>query len=708
VAAAAGVTLAAAVALGAYLLWPRPTASVNPDAVAIVPFRVSGAAPELGYLREGMLDLVAARLTGEASARALDPRSVMAAWRRAGGSERADLPEAAALDVAHRLGAGQLLLGGVVGPPAHLTLSASLVGEGRARAEARTEGSADSLAQLVDRLIAQLITEGAGESHGLDGLVNAPLPALRLYLEGQAAQRRAEYTVAVDRFGRALDLDSTFALAGLGLAGAAGWAASPGAARRGLERAWAGRDRLSPRDRALVLAEVGPNYPATSTLVQHLQAWEQAANLAPDQPERWYELGDIYFHHGPYLGIVASRRSAADLFRRSVALDSNTSALGHLVEVAVLDGDTAGVRRLGQLYLARDTSGELLEFYRWRIAEGLHADRALAALRAGYGRARLESLWRIMNHAALDAQRLDDADSAAAVIQARAGRSADWQRSKTYLHAYLVNRGRPRAALADTAAEADAEYGPHAALYQRVLDGLYGDGDSADAGGAARILAGLAARRPTGPADRAVAGTDLCVATLWQLSHGVTAGAAQAVGSLRAERPGDTPEAITTDRVCAALLEAKLAWGGGAGTPSRVAALDRLDSLLRGGPGGQRSGPDAAFTLSPAYVRTVVGISPCGFEDFANLEVAHLRERQGDRRAALAAVRRRSYAYHLSDYLAAHLREEGRLAALVGDTTGAIAAYRHYLALRSDPEPSLRPRVEAVRTELAGLTSAQR
>jgi hypothetical protein len=153
--------------------------------------------------------------------------------------------------------------------------------------------------------------------------------------------------------------------------------------------------------------------------------------------------------------------------------------------------------------------------------------------------------------------------------------------------------------------------------------------------------------------------------------------------------------------VCAALLEAKLAAASGAAGAG--AALDRLDSLMRSGPGGSRNGPPVSFTLSPAYVRSTVGISPVGFEDFVNLEVARLRERQGDLRAALAAVRRRPYAYHLTDYLAPHLREEGRLAALTGDRSGAIKAYRHYLALRSDPEPALRPGVDTIRAELAKL-----
>jgi serine/threonine-protein kinase len=691
VAAAAGV-LALALALLGYLWWPHPKAALDPNLVAVIPFRVGGAAPALSYLREGMIDLVAARLTGGGGARAADPGSVMAAWRRGGGSETGDLPEDAVRELARRLGAGQVLVGGVVGTPDHVAFTASMfpVQGGNPRAEAKVEGVADSLPQLVDRLIAQLITEETGGSHGLEGMVNRPLPALRLFLEAQAAYRRGDYGDAVVRYERALDLDSTFALAGLRLASAAGWTTAPGAGRRGLEAAWSSRDRLSSRDQALLLANVGPDYPAVSTAAQHLAAWERAVELAPDQAERWYELGDMYFHEGPYLEVESTWRRAADAFRRSEALDSGTAPLGHLLELAMLDGDdTAAVRRLGATYLAHDSSGELLGFYHWRIAEGVHDERALTALRATYRQMALPSLWRIMNYAVLDGRRLDDADSAAVAIRAKAGRSSDWQRSKTYLHAFDINRGRPSAALADTARPDEAEYAPHTALYQRVLDALYGDGDSANGGRAARELA-----RASGPID-------LCVATLWRLSQGELGGAAQAIARLRARTTDDSPESRTSNSVCAVLLEAKLAAASGAAGAG--AALDRLDSLMRSGPGGSRNGPPVSFTLSPAYVRSTVGISPVGFEDFANLEVARLRERQGDRAAALAAVRRQPYAYHLTDYLAPRLREEGRLAALTGDRSGAVKAYRHYLALRSDPEPALRPEVETVRAELAKL-----
>ena len=693
-------------ALVAYLLWPKPAVALDPNLVAVAPFRVRGAAPALGYLREGMIDLVAARLTGEGGARATDPGSVMAAWRRAAGSDADDLPERDALGLARRLGAGRLLIGGVVGTPDHVALTASLrpVEGGGPRAEAKVEGVADSLPQLVDRLIAQLITEEAGAPHGLAGLVNRPLPALRLYLEAQAAYRRANYADAVARLSQALDLDSTFALAGLRLASAAGWTTAPGAGRRGLERAWSSRDRLSPPDLALLMAEVGPDYPAVSPLAKHLPWWERAVDLAPDQPERWYELGDVYFHEGFYLQIESTRQRAAEAFRRSVALDSGTAPLGHLIEIALLADDSATVRRLASLYLARDSSGELLGFYRWRIAEGLHDEPALTALRAQYRQMRLPSLWRIMNYAVLDGRRMEDAESAAVAIRATAGRGSDWQRSKTYLHAFEINRGHPAKALGDTARPDEDEYAPHTALYERVLDALYGDGDSVNGGQAARELARLTERPvPGGSEARAIAQTDLCVTTLWQLSHGELGGAAQAIVRLRSRAPGDSPASLTTSTVCAALLEAKLAAATGAA--GAAAALDRLDTLMRTGPGGSRNGPPVSFTLSPAYVRSTVGISPSGFEDFANLEVARLRERQGDLRAALSAVRRRSYAYHLTDYLAPHLRQEGRLAALTGDSAGAVRAYRHYLALRSDPEPALRPAVEAVRAELAKLAA---
>jgi hypothetical protein len=58
-------------------------------------------------------------------------------------------------------------------------------------------------------------------------------------------------------------------------------------------------ERAEPIRPALLLAEVGPDYPAVSPLAKHLAWWKRAVDLAPHQPERRYELGDEYFHEGP-------------------------------------------------------------------------------------------------------------------------------------------------------------------------------------------------------------------------------------------------------------------------------------------------------------------------------------------------------------------------------------------------------------------------
>jgi hypothetical protein len=128
--------------------------------------------------------------------------------------------------------------------------------------------------------------------------------------------------------------------------------------------------------------------------------------------------------------------------------------------------------------------------------------------------------------------------------------------------------------------------------------------------------------------------------------------------------------------MCAAAAEAQLA--AARRRPNAAAALARLDRLLAAGSDVQQLFPTVA---------TVIAV--------------RLYEARGDRQHALALARRRTFWWNW--LLSTPLREEGRLAALVGDTAGAIRAYQHYLALRSDPEPRLRPGVDRVRTELARL-----
>jgi hypothetical protein len=61
-------------------------ATSNPKLVAVLPFRISGSNPDLAWLREGLVDLLAIKLTGVEGLHAAEPSAVLGAWRRVAGS----------------------------------------------------------------------------------------------------------------------------------------------------------------------------------------------------------------------------------------------------------------------------------------------------------------------------------------------------------------------------------------------------------------------------------------------------------------------------------------------------------------------------------------------------------------------------------------------------------------------------------------------
>jgi tetratricopeptide (TPR) repeat protein/predicted negative regulator of RcsB-dependent stress response len=702
--------VAALIALGLVLFGrSRPVLlAADERTVMILPFRVAGADPGLGYLREGMVDLLAAKLTGDGGPRSVDPRTVISAWRREGGSAHDDLPEERALAVARRLGAGRLIEGSVVGPPERVVLTASLVkvSGGRTPLSVSVEGPLDSLSALVDRLTARLLAGEAGEAENLANLTTTSLPALEAYLEGRAAYRSGRYIEAVQQFGRALEIDSTFALAGLGLRAAALWTSAPEEATRGLALAWAARDRLGKRDRLFLVAAAGPRYPAPTPWIEDLAAWERVVEASPDQPEAQYELADLLFHDGPAFDADDSWNRAARGFARAFALDSTfTSPLSHLIELAAITHDTASLRGLSALYLSRNPRADDADYVRWRLVTGVGDTAEQTAVRARFGQLPIHQLMIIAQIGQYDGIALQDVERAMELIPGRAQTRGEREGTLFMLRLYALNRGRPDAASRATAAleSYDSPSMPHGSLYLRVLDALYWNGDTASAAVAVSKLAGSAGAPP---ARRAPARTsqllDICVTELWRLARGDTrtseraivqlregAGvAAQAYSQLRegasARDVAFLPDLAYSVQLCAGLLDAMRSALDTSGMADQT--LERLDSLAR--------------ARSDEAQRELVHA--------ANLEIARLQESRGNLTGALQALRRRAYFSWDLDYFSTTLREEGRIAVLTGDRAGAVRAYQHYLALRSDPEPSQKPEVEQVRSELATLLAEPR
>src|SRR5689334_3020815 len=443
--AAAGAAGLLLILVIAWLTRGESPLHVDSAVVAVAPFRVSGADSSLSYLREGMVDLLAAKLSGTAGLRAADPRGVLAAWRRKARGP-GDLPEQDAVRVSQGLGAGRLIQGDVVGTRQQITINAAVLDtrNHRVTGQASVEGSPDSLPRLVDRLAGQLLALEAGESEQrLANLTSTSLPALRAYLDGQALIREGGYKQAAQKFSLALQQDSSFALAGLGLSRAGQWFGQ-GTDGPGSVLAWNYRDKLAPADRALLDVYLGPRWPAPSRVLDFITASEQLVQLAPDNAEAWEVLGDNLYHNGGLVGMPDALPRAAQAFARAIALDSSFApALEHGISLALALGDTAGARKALARMLQVDSSSGNVATARWVLASALGDSASRRdALRS-------DSLvgGLMIGGAVTFGLPLQDADSVLRLNQSHAIQADDQAEIQRMSHLNSIISGRPHNAL---------------------------------------------------------------------------------------------------------------------------------------------------------------------------------------------------------------------------------------------------------------------
>lgn len=687
IAAAAGALLPLVIAyVGARWAGAPPG---SPNLVAVFPFRVSDADSSLAWLHEGIVELLTIRLAGDGGYQLADPAMVLAHWDRRVATSRLDAPHDVVLGVAAQVEAARVIEGSITGSAQRITLTARLsAGSGpTVLARAVAEGSPDSVLQLVDHLAAELLGLSAGvEGARLTSLTSASLPAVRAFLAGQTAFRGGLMEAAAPYFLKATLLDSSFALAGLQLWRAAGWAGSRGLRQRGLRIAEAGRDRLSPADRALL--DVGTEQWASAP--EMFAGWNKAVAAYPNRPELWYGLGDAHFHWGSLAGEDGWAQRAADAFHRGWQLDSAAAGpsavsgqpvaepLGHMIELAQMRGDTAAVLHLSGRLLAVDSTSSFAQVLMWHRAL-VTSDLAREAFWDDSAHARQSKMMQIQIFVLWSGVGVVDLPRATAEL-ARQLRAHD-PGFEFLLTSIALNAGRP----GDIPPERPASgYAAHKLLRTRLRRALSWDGDTTEAVAAARLLSQLADAPPVAGEGGRQQLYDICTLGEWRASRGDNAAAAAASTRLRTARTV-SPTQVDSARLaryvslCATLLDAMHA--SGLRLPE---ARDRVA---------------AADSAAREFIFEVCCGGGEGVSD-ANLQLARLWEREGDLPRALRAVQRRSM---LPGYGSTHLREEGRLAALIGDTARAVHAYRQYLAMRPNPEPSVRPKVEQVRRELAVL-----
>jgi hypothetical protein len=650
-------------------------ATLDTNLVAVVPFHVSGD-PELAYLGEGMVDLLAAKLTGEGGPRAADPRAVMSLAKKVGATE---LDDAAATDIARHIGAGQVLVGSVVGSPQQFTIHAKLkrVPGGRVIAEAEEVATANTLMSAIDKLTAKLLSLQAGESiQNLDALTTTSLPALRAYLEAQREYRSSHFGKAKALFERAIDLDTTFALAAIGHNLSAGWGeGGTSNLNRSANIARKYKDRLGPVDRLMasaIFGEVGKPRSYAQRFAEH----EALVNMAPERADAWMLYADLVTHWGN----VADRDGIAQskaMFDRILKIDSSfTPALLHLIDIAIDGEQPAEVRRLEPIRQARDPDESAALYQRaWRI-RALRDTVALAAERAALDTMSTDRLFSISWTAGIMPGTVTDAVDALDRLDRGAVTTAERTERLGYdLVVYDM------VAMPSRAARAYGELTtlrPEVLTYKTVpiLTALYGHGDRATAEAAVRDL------------DATTQGSLLertrarCATEQWRLWNGDDSQYQKTARQLAAV-PADSASAKVEATVCVQVL-------------ATINALENQPAALK----------ERALALN-ALMRDGPSMNS-GFRNASNIVLGRAAERAGDRALAYRAFARRPFHPIGWLLLPTMIREQGRLAALNGDRDKAIALYRRYLSLTELAEPALQDQVRGVSNHLAQLTGERR
>jgi TolB-like protein len=317
----------------------RPSIAPAAETLAVLPFHTSG--PGIEFLGEGMVDLLATNLRGVGGINTVDPRTVVRQW----GSSRpgtSDLTHA--LNVGRKLDAGSVVLGSAVSTGGRVRLAADLYSvEGKRLGHAQVDGAADSVLSVVDRLSLALLRDVWRSKEPLPNLRLASLTtdsiaALREYLRGEGHYRKLQWDSAQGAYTRAVEIDSTFALAHLRRAQVFGWTGGYGnrEARHALASAARFASRLPARDRRLLssyqLFDQGK--PAS------VDSLRDYVSDHPEDVEGWFLLGEALFHTHVFRPSPPVAMWSA--FDSVLGRDSTLfPALIHPVELAVVIRDSA-------------------------------------------------------------------------------------------------------------------------------------------------------------------------------------------------------------------------------------------------------------------------------------------------------------------------------------------------------------------------------
>jgi len=317
----AAITLVVAVAAVFVMSRQAPSPKnldLSVDRVIVAPFAVRGS-PDLGYLSEGIVDLISAKLNTAGILDAVNPRAVIARFEQLGVDSK---DPTAGRQVAEQLQAGNYVIGDIVEAGGQVQLTAYLYDTqeiDKPPQQATARGEADDLFDMIDALVGDLLVDAVEASPNrmqqLATTTTASLPAVKHYLEGERLLRAGQYREAAVEYARAVEIDSSFALAYYRKSMAADWIDAPDV-RETADKAFELADKLAPRERDLVTALRMRRYGRNTDAEQ---AYRALLHQYPTEVEALVQLGEVLFHDNPRTGRPVTESLIP--FRKAIELE---------------------------------------------------------------------------------------------------------------------------------------------------------------------------------------------------------------------------------------------------------------------------------------------------------------------------------------------------------------------------------------------------
>ncbi|HMA45377.1 MAG TPA: hypothetical protein VKO86_15245 [Gemmatimonadales bacterium] len=650
-----------------------PRVAIDSDAIAILPFRVSGPA-EAQYLSEGMLDLLSVALDGFAGWRVIQPRALL---RQVGTSADA-IDAAQASRWAREAGAARFVLGSVVTLGPELRVQAELYESGRGQpiASVRARGMlalpgpvADSIAGGLAR---QRLTRYPGVARRPLAEYTTTSPrALEAYLVGEQLARRALWQEAAESLTTAIARDSTFALAYYGLYRAITWGnAAPTFATTTarpataytidavIQRALRHLDRAPPRQRGLL------EFVSTVKRVDALRLADALERDYPDDADAALERGDAYYHLGLQMGEPPEQALAS--LRRAIALDPAVpEAYLHVVQLLCMMGDSAGAWQAFRPLQAAAPDWEATQALGAVMRAGFRGEDPAARFVPDPTVAAMIGRYALWAFDAAPARAVALADSFAARAAAADHPPNDRVSALLRRHAYRLAQGRYSAAWDMLREAALVDPDGRQVLGATVLHQLVT--------GAHTVEATEAARRLSSTGDTLPLWATVVLA--WRVA--TVAPPDSALGAIPALLAGTSYPQFRS---------------------ALVDGLSGLVALRRGDSVTARRGL-AAANVTWIELRDIEAFFP---NPYFALVTARFDRAAGD---LDAAARRLSETVGSIGIIWRAEAEElrGEIAEQRGDTAAAIRGYRNFVALWEKADPALQPRVAAARAAVARL-----